>query len=323
MPGRLRTSFRSGNLTEDLGLLLLKGIAAIADVPRAEDVGLDAVATLLRRDTDGNCYAEDGFVVQLKSASAMSLEYRDHELSWFLGQSQPMFIGLVSKKDASIALYSTLYANQACLALHARRITILFGKSESAYPWAGGAEGSATVWLGPPVLSWALAEMDKPAWSAATYTTLKRFLGIARREFALLSLGQSSKLEWSTNDEQSIQSPHVSMMKGCPDGIQALADKCIPGVSALLLHAMSLPDGRGDPLTISLIGVVENLRDLNVNVDESAGALVKMSLLSMVSRRSGQGGQGVATKEDRDRGGPQTRLGPNSVSLGERGEQSE
>src|SRR5436305_14802175 len=88
MPGRLRTSFRSGNLAEHLGLLLLKGIAAVADVPRTEDIGLDAVATLLRRDADGNCYAEDGFVVQLKSYSETSIEYRHHELTWLLGQSQ-------------------------------------------------------------------------------------------------------------------------------------------------------------------------------------------------------------------------------------------
>jgi hypothetical protein len=58
MAGRLRSSFRSGNLAEHLGLLLLKGIAAVADVPRTEDVGLDAIASLLRRDEDGNCYAD-------------------------------------------------------------------------------------------------------------------------------------------------------------------------------------------------------------------------------------------------------------------------
>src|SRR5439155_23385363 len=102
MPGRLRTSFRSGNLAEDLGLLLLKGIAAVADVPRPEDVGLDAIATLLRRGEDGNCYAEDGFVVQLKSASDGSIEYREHALSWFLGQTQPMFVGRVSLRDSKI-----------------------------------------------------------------------------------------------------------------------------------------------------------------------------------------------------------------------------
>src|SRR5215510_13097759 len=107
MPGRLRTSFRSGNLAEHLGLLLLRGIAAVADVPRTEDIGLDAVATLLRRDTDGNCYAEDSFGVQLKAISEESLEYRDHGLNWFRAQSQPIFIGRVSLADAKISLCPT------------------------------------------------------------------------------------------------------------------------------------------------------------------------------------------------------------------------
>ena len=69
MVERLRTSFRFGNLAEDLGLLLLKGISTVADVPRTEDVGLDAIANLLRFDADRNCYAEDSFGVQLKAIS--------------------------------------------------------------------------------------------------------------------------------------------------------------------------------------------------------------------------------------------------------------
>src|SRR6266550_3449609 len=84
MPGRLRNSFRSGNLAKHLGLLLLKGIAAVADVARPEDIGLDAIATLLRRDKDGNCYAEDSFLVQLKAASVTSVQYKGHELEWFV-----------------------------------------------------------------------------------------------------------------------------------------------------------------------------------------------------------------------------------------------
>jgi len=35
----------SGNLAEQLGLLLLKGIAAVADVPRTEDVGVERLAS--------------------------------------------------------------------------------------------------------------------------------------------------------------------------------------------------------------------------------------------------------------------------------------
>ncbi|HEY6346392.1 MAG TPA: hypothetical protein VIY49_33295 [Bryobacteraceae bacterium] len=136
MPGRQNTNFRSGNLTEHFGLLLLKGIAAVADVPRPEDFGLDAVATLLRRDSDGNSYAEDSFVVQLKSSAETSVGYPDHALTWFLAQSEPMFIGIVSRKEASISLYPTFQVNQAVLALHAKQVKVVFRPPKGAYPWS-------------------------------------------------------------------------------------------------------------------------------------------------------------------------------------------
>src|SRR3954469_3916408 len=172
MTGRLRGSFRSGNLAEHLGLLLLKGIAAVANVPRTEDVGLDAVASLLRRDLDGNCYAEDSFVVQLKSASVTTLEFRNHELRWLLGQSQPMFVGLVSLKKSQLSLYPTLNVNLAVLALHAKQVTLRFGTSgllplfagTSTAGWAGGSDESATVWLGEPLLEWTLSDLANPNW---------------------------------------------------------------------------------------------------------------------------------------------------------------
>jgi hypothetical protein len=296
MPGRLRTNFRSGNLAEHLGLLLLKGIAAVGDVPRAEDIGLDAVATLLRRDPDGNCYAEDGFVVQVKSASKNSMEYRDYQLKWFLAQSQPMFIGLVSMKDARISLYPTLFANQAVLALHAEQITIRFCKSDGPYPWAGGPANSATVWLGPPLLSWTLAEMDDAKWFASAYDILKRFLGIARREHELLSFGQCSKLVWSTNDKDSIRSS-IGIMKGRPDNLHTVADQCRPGLNALLSHAMAMPEERSNSLMMSLLGVVASLRDLGVDIDESTSVLAQMSLLWQGKQAHEAGGKRKATKK--------------------------
>lgn len=276
MPGRLRTNIRSGNLTEHLGLLLLKGIAAVADVPRTEDIGLDAVATLLRRDPDGNCYAEDGFVVQLKAESEASMEYRDHQLSWFLAQSQPMFIGLVSRKAARISLYSTVHANQAALALHVKRITMFFRKSEHPYPWAGADENSASVWLGPPLLSWTLADMDDATWLESAYDILKRFLEIVRREYQLLSVGQFSAIRWSTNDRGSIQLAPLGM-KWCLNDFRAVADQYMPGLNALLSHAMMMPEQRGNQLMTSLLGVVASMRDLGVDVDALTCALTNAS----------------------------------------------
>ena len=166
MPGRLPSSFRSGNLAEHLGLLLLKGVAAIAEVSRPEDIGLDAIATLLRRDDDRNCYAEDSFVVQIKADSATTLEYRGHELKWFIGQTLPMFIGLVSLVESQISLYPTLFINQSVLALDPEMVTSRFGRS-----------GLASFFFGQTSL---------PAWAQSGRTCLNSgsaLSGFPRRRF--------------------------------------------------------------------------------------------------------------------------------------------
>lgn len=145
MTGRFRASFRSGNLAEALGILLLQGTAAVAPVPRQEDFGLDAVASLLRCDEDGNYYAEDSFGVQFKSASTKSIALNETGLCWLLHQELPIFIGLVSRRHARISLYTTIFVNQAALALHLKQAKLYFGVSKlpelfSIGParWSGG-----------------------------------------------------------------------------------------------------------------------------------------------------------------------------------------
>jgi len=275
MPGRLRRSFRSGNLAEHLGILLLKGLAAVADVPRPEDVGLDAIASLLRRDEDGNFYAEDSFVVQLKSDSATIIKYSNHELDWLLAQSLPMFIGLVSLKESRLSLYPTLNVNAAVLALHARKITIRFGKSElPAFfagtdwsPWAGGPGDSATVWLGEPLLEWRLGDLADPNWSGSAYEILKCFLSLARREHELLVLGQCSNIVWSKNDRSSIRSASM-MMKVHPGDLPSLAQHCKACLHALFMRGLSMPEQAGNALMIPLLSLTAALRELGVDIDE-------------------------------------------------------
>lgn len=277
MPGRLRTSFRSGNLSEHLGLLLLKGIAAVAEVPRPEDFGLDAVATLLRHDDDGNCYAEDSFLVQLKSESVTTIDYKDHELEWFVGQTQPMFIGRVSLADARISLYSTLFVNQAVLALHATKVTMRFGisglpgfqRGEKWGPWAGeSGTDKATVWLGEPVLQWTLGDLADKDWSARTYRTFKRFLMFARREHELLSFNHTSVLNWSTNDADSIVS-QSGFAKGSPGDLSELAERCAPGLNLLMLQAWSMRNESGNTLMLALVNLAAALRNCGVTIDPS------------------------------------------------------
>ncbi|MEX2093829.1 MAG: hypothetical protein WD971_14180 [Pirellulales bacterium] len=280
MPGRRRTSFRSGDLAEDLGIFLLKGIAAVAEVTRQEDVGLDAIATLLRRDDDGNSYAEDTFVVQLKSESEDEIEYCDHGFQWFTQQALPMFIGRVSLIRSEIALYPTIFANQAIWSLHAADIRIRFGNSDLPpmlreqlrSPWTISGE-RPTVWLGEPLMRWTAAELVDRNWCNGAYRMLKRFIPKVQRELALLSLGQSSVIEWSTNDADSIRVKR-GMMKGHPSDLQSTIDQCEPSLYALMLKGLTLPDSTGEPILHCLEGLINELRKLDVSID--VDNLVKM-----------------------------------------------
>lgn len=280
MPGRRRTSFRSGDLAEDLGIFLLKGIAVVAEVTRQEDIGLDAIATLLRRDVDGNSYAEDTFVVQFKSESEDEIEYRDHEFKWFVQQSLPMFIGRVSLSRSEIALHPTIFANQAIWSLHASDIRIRFGNSnlppmlreQLRSPWTIYGE-KPTVWLGEPLLRWTAAELVDRDWCDAAYKTLKHFIPKVQRETTLLALGQSSVIEWSTNDEGSIKFK-PGMMKGHPSNLQNVIDVCEPSLHALMLMALALPVTNGEPILRCLEELSNELRKLDVRIDSEN--LIKM-----------------------------------------------
>lgn len=277
MSGRLRASFRTGNLAEHLGLLLLKGIAAVAEVSRPEDVGLDAIATLLRSDQDGNCYAEDTFVVQLKkcgSPKKLKLKYSGHQVEWLVGQTLPLFIGLVSPGESQISLYPTLFINHAVMMLHAKKVTVRFGCSglpslfsgQESSPWKGDSGDGAIVWLGKPLVQWTLGDFADATWAGRVYEILKRFLAVAHREIGLLSFGQCSIIEWSTNDANSIKS-NLGPMKGHPKNIQALAERCAPCLRALMLHGISAKGDSGNSLMISLITMAESLRKMGAEID--------------------------------------------------------
>lgn len=269
MVGRLRTSFRSGNINEDLRILLLKGLAAVAEVPRTEDVGADAVASLLRYDVDGNCYAEDSFVVQLKSQSASEVTYSGHELDWFLHQSLPMFLGVVSKTDATIALYPTICGNHAAKSLHANTVIFRFESSPHQMPWNGITDtDTAIAWLPEPLLTWTLTDIGNPEWRSKTYGVMKRFLQIVRTEQYLMSLGHISKIEWKRNDVESLQSEFM-MSKGGRDDLPTISETLAPCLSAISMLACMEPYEARASILLPALGLAHALRQLGHEVDPS------------------------------------------------------
>ena len=276
MPGRLRTSFRSGNLAEELGILLLKGVAAVVDVPRQEDIGLDAIATLLRRDNDGNCYAEDTFVVQLKSESVTEVEYRDHAFQWFIKQTLPMFVGRVSLSESKIALYTTIHAVQAISSLHAQAVTIRFGNSnlppmlreQLRSPWAieKDANDTAAAWLGLPVVEWTVGDLTNQEVMNCVYCALKRMISELQRAIICLSNGHLLVLNWSTNDANSI-SVNTGIMKTPDSELSEVAERCAPTLHGLMMKSLTLPKNQAGPILQSLSDLASQLRTCGVELD--------------------------------------------------------
>lgn len=76
-------------------------------------------------------------------------------------------------------------------------------------------------------------------------------------------------------------------MKGHPGDLQKVADQCIPGINALLLHSLSTTDDHGTLLTTHLCFVLKLLRDSGVNVDDFTTKLAKMALLVKASAMEG------------------------------------
>jgi hypothetical protein len=83
MPGMRDKHLRSGDLHEELGIFLLKAVALVAPVPRQEDVGIDAFATLIWPEGSRRLIPDLSFFVQLKSASITSVCYTSpDEMTW-------------------------------------------------------------------------------------------------------------------------------------------------------------------------------------------------------------------------------------------------
>ena len=100
---QLYRDFRSGHLNESLGVQLLRNLAAVASIPQSEDVGVDALATLLRPE-EKLFYPETSFYVQFKSESRKPLSYKGHEVEWLRNLQLPFVVGVVRKRDSRLSL---------------------------------------------------------------------------------------------------------------------------------------------------------------------------------------------------------------------------
>jgi hypothetical protein len=196
MTAKLDRNLRSGNLKEELGLLLLKGIAAVAEVQRTEDVGIDAIATALRPESTRELHAEKTFFVQLKSDSVKTIEYKQEHIAWLRNLRLPIMFGFVNGDPGGISLYP--------------------GHSLSCmFPWEitndlivhprGQPEGidedelDRNVYLGDPLLEWDVIKIFDASYLKKAYGLLTDYLALEEGNIIQRPLRLVNWIRWETN----------------------------------------------------------------------------------------------------------------------------
>jgi hypothetical protein len=206
-------SFRQGNLAEDLGIVLLRTIAAVAQVPIPEDTGCDAVATLMRlkEGTYRRLLPEDSFYIQIKSASRRSFYHDRRQVKWLSQLALPLFLGSVDLRNSSISLYSyhQLYSMMVESTFPAAARCYL-NKQKQMRRGAKDDEGTRCLYLGPPVLSWSAGDLAKPEFRKQAYDVLSPFLQVERKNIELRPIKFMRRLTWETGLPPEIGDWHFS-----------------------------------------------------------------------------------------------------------------
>jgi hypothetical protein len=251
MPGARDRNLRSGDLHEELGLFLLRSIALVAPVPRQEDVGNDAFATLIRPEGSRRLIPDMSFLVQLKAASISEVNYSGpDEVGWITNLEIPLFIGRVDLKQASISLFSTQRVHQILMENAYDEIRLLLDPSDE---WSR-ANNARPVNIGPPVHTWSVTDVGQQDFMAKAFSILRPHVEYLRRNRLLRDLRYQHLMKWETGKPPEDQG--IMMMGIANDDSKPVLESMIPNVRRLLSEIAHKKRYRDFPILIALIDMM-------------------------------------------------------------------
>lgn len=254
--GRL-ASYRHGDRAENLGIVLMQAICAVAPVPREEDMGIfDAIATVLRRE--GNLlFAEGSFLVQFKSAGIRKFEYSGAQLANMRAQDIPLFIASVNLKTATIELYPVGPALQRIGGEDSS--VVIFHLKQKKHPPSGV---QFNVYMGKPALKWDMAEMNGCEFQRTSSSLLVAWLELLKDNTQKYRLGIYDEVKWETGAIPKLSGAYA-MLSG-PEEIEKGMQ--ITGAALKWLTGQALIE---DSIAIPVIQIAGWYASRGVNVDVS------------------------------------------------------
>jgi len=187
-------SYRSGDIKENLGLVLLQAVGFLSPTPRTEDVGVD-VAVFLQRPDGPYLHPESGFYVQIKSSETDRIEFDETATKQLLGYDLPFYIALVDGPRGEVTLHSLSHLFQ-CFWWDIPK-TITLDKSLDVIRAAHDLSG----WLSEPLMRWGLKDAFDKNFRAKAHDVLSAYLEVDMSNIILRNLGIRKYYNVVTNDK--------------------------------------------------------------------------------------------------------------------------
>jgi len=266
MPEKITKNLRKGHLSEDIGISFLRNFSAVAQVRQEDDVGIDAIATLLRPDGKF-LHAEQSFTVQIKSVSVTEINYDENQLEWLLNQDLPLFILTVDKKEGEIAIYTTnpIYG----LFTRGSQTATLHLDEESEYHFKRiETEGShADIYLGPPILVANELEARTDEFIDKAYSLLKSWVTSEINQFGFRRLKKSRLAKWETWEKPNYNGEVSSTSS---ENIQRDMKAIKPYLEYLCNHVFWSPDKHKAASAFITLKEWYEENDVELYIDEEA-----------------------------------------------------
>ncbi|WP_299782703.1 hypothetical protein [uncultured Formosa sp.] len=200
MPGATATNIRKADIAEDLGKLLLRQFCSLAPITKADDFGIDTIATILKIDENSALreLANKTFGIQFKSKSVREIEFiKDYEYNWLLNLDYPYFIGSVNIKDSSMEIYSLHIVN--CLpSLNSNCNGLIITLDEINEN--NQQDGILTLSLGEPVLTLKISETANTDLIYKKRDILSKWIDKEYDNIKVRNIGLTKGYNWKTNE---------------------------------------------------------------------------------------------------------------------------
>ena len=197
MPGATAKNIRKADLAEDLGNLLLRNFCAIAPISKADDFGIDTIATLLETDSSSHLreLADKTFGIQFKAKSVKEIKFlKEYEYDWLLNLNYPYFVGSVDITKSIMEVYSLhLVSSMPSLNENCTGLIICFddeSKSEN---------GVLKLNLGDPILTLSTIDIQDKKLLEKKRLILKQWILGEYENIKVRNIGLTKTFKWETN----------------------------------------------------------------------------------------------------------------------------